>query len=424
MKAVIFKIVPDLNCENCEARYLDQRLTQLTEIERKIVNVKFCYLSKTHPANREFFEFVKSHQTTIKSITFESCEDLAPNTLLNILSLTENLETLKLHYCSFQSMIHVLVRSFKSLKHLELLGTNLNVLKLFSASELTSLKMKVGLVDVADLIEFISIQRELETIEVTSFSGDIFSRIFSVGAEYEGFNDKLKKLKIEYVGGAITPRTEYHFIRFLKHRGAGLKELELKGVLFSRIFVYIVTRVLSLRKLTVDAYEALKDKNLFSAIDSSSKITQLNLLQFVSTNHEESVIQALRIMEFSTGNSYQTSAIRFIHRMIDEEIVITNNLNLLLKKNPSIKMLCIKKFNFCSLSANSINKLVETFTDTEGLKEVQLEGKLENLKPFFEHLKSAPWKHLKSLTIIVRSDSLFDVCTFEKQEGEDLSWPY
>lgn len=412
----------------------EKRLQQLDGIDRKFVNIEANSLTEKNMESLRFANIIHNHRHTIKSITLQMLDGMVPQTLMNLLSSMENLEEVKLNYSQFGSAEDVKIASLKRLKHLKAYGTELKILRLFSAAKLSSLAINTSrTVGGEYLTEFISAQHELEVINLRSYSESIFSTIFENGTKFD-YSQKLRKFKLSYRDSIISNNAQCNFIKFLQLRGSHLRELEMKGVLPSKMLVFIMTSLKSLRKLTVDAYEALKEKDLHDNIHSSSRIEELNLLRFVSEEHQQDAINALLMYEYTRRMPFsgslrqaQQPVIQKLNELVEEEIVIVDNLGRLLRRNPSIEMLSVNDFNFCSLGKVSIDKLVKVFTETENLKHLELAGDQGSLSLFFNYLKVAEWKNLQTLQISVTEHpccpGVIREFIFKKQIGVALSCP-
>lgn len=409
--------------KNREELWIKSLKESLT-IERKFSKIKFDTLE--HKDN-DIAKVVKIHESTLKFI--ETCySDFDFQPFMDILVAVKKLETVVIKSSSFQSIDEVKVLPLRKLKHVKVSGCNLKVLKLFSASQITSLEIDTfGKEDF--LKDFLSEQLKLEELKVES-NGSEFTKFFQNDFPLNQKSYRLKRLSIRCSNDRKVSRPiEANFINFLTIHACSLQELEIMGTMSEEIYKFIFTQLRSLKKLSVDVrqlpssgefYEFLRPAESIKELTLTEKCTEENTvgnvlgcfsavekldLQFVNDKILKVLGSKFKKLQNLSINRFSFSYVpmKLIFPCLKEihvgEVRSISNWNLFIKNNPKIERLTIKE-----LYLQDINKAaVKLITHAENIKHIKIQGGLKAMKEFFDIVKIIGWNKLESMELIVKN---------------------
>lgn len=218
---------------------------------RKFCNIKLVNVG--FDRNYDALKVVKTFKTSIKSIEICSGHWLA-QPLMNVLELLENLEAISIKSSKFCNLEDVEVKHLKKLKRVELTHKEMNVLKIFSKSQITSLETNfLYEMPVAQekerirfLENFLSIQSKLESLKIHNVLDNELNNLHKCS----GF--RLKRLSVDLRNSFESPTVELNFIKFLQVQSNSLQKLEAKCKMSPELLRFIFLELKLLTKFTLD----------------------------------------------------------------------------------------------------------------------------------------------------------------------------
>lgn len=395
------------------------------ETQKKFTNIKLESLERQDVQG--VLEVVKAHQTSLKRVEvcngFHTCQSL-----MDIFFAMTNLTTISMHNCNyFRGFEDVNVVPLINLQHVIINKCTLEILKLFTASQITSLKIyNIRSNEGKFLKDFLSTQTKLETLAINAM-------ISFFNSDFAPIGESTLKLKNFTVSGFIFTTQEAVLIKFFETHGKFLQNILIELVLSSvnqptkqSVYKYVLMNIASLRKLTINAERFPTKLEFYEGCPSTGSVTELTIVRNFKTDSRcLNVLGLLNNLQSLTMGLVTENIVKFIEIKYKKlkylkitmlptthdplcvkfpllkEFHVDNigsdmNWILFLKNNPSIEAFSIKNIALQQIKATT----VKTLTHASSMKRIKLQGSREAMRKFFHLTKEKGWNRLETLELI------------------------
>ena len=381
----------------------------------------------------DVLKVVDAHQISLKRVEIidgvYNCQ-----ALMNIFFSLSNLTTISLENCnSFKGFNDINVKPLINLKHVKLKKCILEILKLFTGSQLLSLKIYDIHTSEGQLLKnFLTTQTKLETLAINAMLGFFKD-------EFAPDNQSTFKLKNFTVSGFIFAAQEALLIKFFEAYGKHLQTLGIELVLSSKnqsqqqnsVYKNVFVNTPSLRRLTINAERFPKKPCFFERFPPMNSIKELIIVRDLKTeSHATNVFGLFNNIESLSLDLITKATLKAIERSFPKlrclkismlpstidpfcvkfphlkEFHVVNvgsvmNWILFLKHNPTIEIFSTKNIFLKQIKRTTVKNL----THSVNMRSIKLQGSREAMKNFFDLVKEKGWKKLESMELIETNDN-------------------
>lgn len=404
------------------------------EIQRKVVNLRLRVDTRC-----DFYDFFLSNwnETEFGRLTSIEIEGSYVHVLglVQILTSAENLTTLFLN----GSILFGDIRLFDAFQkpRLKKLSTlkihkmvpSLYFLDLLTLSQIRTFEVHLEKLEVVpDLMNFLTSQTKLDYLKIRLGNDAIFQQLLDLSSVKPQPAYRLRKLSLSYAEKLHNSTLfDESLVKFLRPHQISLQELELQVKLGSNILQFILTKLVSLKTLSLEAAALPNDEYFYKQLQPSSEITKLTVHDDFGTNESRQLLKLFSNLESLSIGTKSQDVLKLVEKNLCrlksleiESFPASNDLNIkfpllrefhvrnvgtvdnvdswckFLASNPTIERVYIDDFHDDSILDE---KIISAMTHAANVRYIRVHG-FDHLDKFFELFQKVGFTRLENLEVV------------------------